>query len=154
MGCFLQEILKHGSRFLPKKSINMGQLFWLSPKLRDFQGFRHAKNPKIAEFWKNRPIFEGKSLKNGYPFWPKSPLKMGMGFEARAAHPCPTQIWVPPRALSWQLLGVFRFFSTIKITLISQMHMYCDLSMKTNVWNTARRAKIVDALCLRLFLCV
>ena len=22
---------------------------------------------------------------------------MGMGFEARAAHPCPTQIWVPPR---------------------------------------------------------
>ena len=21
---------------------------------------------------------------------------MGMGFEARAAHPCPTQIWVPP----------------------------------------------------------
>ena len=25
-------------------------------------------------------------------FWPKSPLKMGMGFEARAAHPCPTQI--------------------------------------------------------------
>ena len=23
-------------------------------------------------------------------------LKMGMGFEARAAHPCPTQIWVPP----------------------------------------------------------
>ena len=27
---------------------------------------------------------------------PKSPLKMGRGFEARAAHPCPTQIWVPP----------------------------------------------------------
>ena len=23
--------------------------------------------------------------------------KMGMGFEARAVHPCPTQIWVPPR---------------------------------------------------------
>ena len=22
---------------------------------------------------------------------------MGMGFEARVAHPCPTQIWVPPR---------------------------------------------------------
>ena len=26
----------------------------------------------------------------------KSPLKMGRGFEARSAHPCPTQIWVPP----------------------------------------------------------
>ena len=39
-----------GRVFLPKKSLNMGQLFWLSPKLRDFRGFRHAK--------KNREIFE------------------------------------------------------------------------------------------------
>ena len=71
----------------------MGQLFWLNPKLQDF---RMAKTQKIAKFWKNRPFWR-KILKNGYPFWPKSPLKMGMGFEAWAAHPCPTQIWVPPR---------------------------------------------------------
>ena len=58
MGRFLQEILKHGSHFLPKTSLNMGQLIWLSPKLRDFRGFRMAKTPKIAEFLKNRPIFE------------------------------------------------------------------------------------------------
>ena len=56
----------YGSHFLPKKSLHMGQLVWR------------------------------KILKNGYPFWPKSPLKMGMGFEARAAHLCPTKIWVPP----------------------------------------------------------
>ena len=67
---FLQEILKHGSRFLPKKSLNMGQLFWLSPKLRDF---RHAKTQKIAKFLKNRPIFEAKSLKMGTLFGQNHP---------------------------------------------------------------------------------
>ena len=46
----------------------MGQLFWLNPKLRDFWGFRHAETPKIMEFLKNRPIFEGKSLKMGTLF--------------------------------------------------------------------------------------
>ena len=61
---FLQEILKHGSCFLPKKSLNMGQLFWLSPKLIcDFRGF--GQTPK---FLKNRPTFEGKSLKMGTLF--------------------------------------------------------------------------------------
>ena len=68
---FYQKILKHGSTFLTE------------PK---FLGFRMPKNPKIAKF-----------LKNGYPFLPKSPLNMGRGFEAWAAHPCPTQIWVPPQ---------------------------------------------------------
>ena len=48
------------------------------------------------KFLKNGPIFQEKNLKNGYPSLPKSPLKMGRGFEARAAHPCPTQIWVTP----------------------------------------------------------
>ena len=81
---FYQKILKHG------------QLFWMSTKFCKFGVFCHAK---IAKFLKNRPkmaLFSRKILKNGYPFWPKSPLKMGMGFEAWAAHPCPTQIWVPP----------------------------------------------------------
>ena len=40
-----------GPVFLPKKSLNMGQLFWLIPKLRDFRGFRYAKTSKIAEFF-------------------------------------------------------------------------------------------------------
>ena len=77
---FYQKILKHGSTFLTE------------PK---FSGLRMAKTPKITKFLKNGPIFQ-KILKNGYPFLPKSPLKMGRGFEARAAHPCPTQILVPP----------------------------------------------------------
>ena len=72
---FLQEILKHGSRFLPQKSLNMGQLFWLSPKLRNFRGFRHAKTPKITEFLKYRPIFEGKSLKMGTLFGQNHPYR-------------------------------------------------------------------------------
>ena len=71
----LQEILKHGSHFLPKKSLNMGQLFWLSPKLRDFWGFRHVKTPKIVEFLKNRLIFEEKSLKMGTLFGQNHPYR-------------------------------------------------------------------------------
>ena len=40
---------------------------------------------------------------------PKSPLKMGRGFEARATHPCPTQIWEPPPAIHFLsfVLAVF-----------------------------------------------
>ena len=74
---FYPEILKHGSTFLTE------------PK---FSGFCMAKTPKIVKFLKNGPIFQEKNLKNGYPFLPKSPFKMGRGFEAQAAHPCPTQI--------------------------------------------------------------
>ena len=94
----------NGSLFY-KKSLNMGPIFYqkilihgstfmTDPK---FSGFRMAKTPKIVKFLKNGNIFQEKILKNGYPFLPKSHVKMGRGFEARAAHPCPTQIWVPPR---------------------------------------------------------
>ena len=65
MGRFLQEILKHGSHFLPKKSLNMRQLFCLSP---NFRGFRMAKTPKIAKVLKNGPIFQEKTLKMGTLF--------------------------------------------------------------------------------------
>ena len=74
---FYQKILKHGSTFLTE------------PK---FSGFCKAKTPKNREIFEKRAYFSRKILKNGYPFLPKSPLKMGRGLEAQAAHPCPTQI--------------------------------------------------------------
>ena len=92
MVAFLQEILKYGSRFLPKKSLNMSQHFWLSPNFRVLAW----QNPQNREIFEKLAYFSRKILKNGYPFLPNSPLKMGRGFEARAAHPCPTQISVPP----------------------------------------------------------
>ena len=67
---FYQKILKHGSTFLTE------------PKFLDFH---MAKNPKIMKFLKKWPYFSRKILKNGYPFLPKSPFKMGRGFEAQAA---------------------------------------------------------------------
>ena len=73
---FTQKILEHGSTFLTEP-----QITWFTPK--------------ITKFLKNMPIFEGKSLK-WLPFLAKITLKDGYGFETRAAHPCPTQIWVPP----------------------------------------------------------
>ena len=76
---FYKKSLNMGPGFYPKKSLNMGQLFWLSPKICDFRGFRHAKTLKIVEFWKNRPIFEGKSVK-WVPFLAKITLKDGYGF--------------------------------------------------------------------------
>ena len=53
---------------------------------------------KLQDFWKiaKWPYFHEKSLKMGTLFGQNHPLKMGMGFEAWGAHPCPTQIWVPP----------------------------------------------------------
>ena len=60
-----------------------------------------AKSCKIFEKW---AYFSRKNLKNGYPFLPKSLLKMGRGFEARAAHPCPTQIWVPSGEIGTSLI--------------------------------------------------
>ena len=85
---FYQRILKHGSAFLTE------------PKFSGFRTGENTENHKTVEKW---AYFSRKILKNGYPFLPKSPLKMGGGFEARAAHFCPTQIWVPPRdwVLSW-----------------------------------------------------
>ena len=49
--------------------------------------------PKIAKFLKNGPIFQENPYK--WPFSAKITFKMDRGFEARAAHPYPTQIWVP-----------------------------------------------------------
>ena len=69
--------------------------------------FSHGKNPENHEIFEKWAYFSRKILKNGYPFLPKSPLKMGTGFEARAAHPCPTQIWVPPTRVS--NLGLVNF---------------------------------------------
>ena len=57
MGLFITEILKHRSRFLPKKSLNMGQLFWLSPKFRDFRVFAMQKPLKLRNFWKIGLLF-------------------------------------------------------------------------------------------------
>ena len=106
----------NGSLFY-KKSLNMGPVFYQKILKRGstfltepkFSGFHMAKTPKIAKFLKNGPIFR-KILKNEYPFLPKSPLKMGRGFEARAAHPCPTQIWVPPGALPTIYVNCLRHF--------------------------------------------
>ena len=84
----------------------MGQLFWMSTKFAILGFFAMRKPQKSQNVWKigqKWPYFSRKILKNGYPFWPNSPLKMGMGFEAWAAHPCPTQIWVPPRVRCSQL---------------------------------------------------
>ena len=77
---FYKKILKHGSTFLTEPKFSGSSI-------------KHGENCKIFEKW---AYFSRKILKNGHPFLPKSPLKMGRGFEARAAHPCQTQIWVPP----------------------------------------------------------
>ena len=62
-GCAtLQEILKHGSCFLQKKSLNMGPIFWLM-----------AKTPKIVKFVKNGPVFQEKSLTMGTLFCQNDP---------------------------------------------------------------------------------
>ena len=88
----------NGSLF-HKKSLNMGPIFYKNiPKHRSVFTkypiyFRACEYLKIL---KNGPVFQEKSLKwIPYLFLPKWPLKMDMGFEARAAHPRPNQIWVP-----------------------------------------------------------
>ena len=81
----------------------MGQPFWLSPKLHDFRGFRHAKTPKVTEFLKNRPIFEGKSLKMG-TFLAKITLKDGYGFWGSSGTPLSnSHLSTPPDCASWRL---------------------------------------------------
>ena len=87
----------NGSLFY-KKSLNMGPVFYQKIlKHSDWAQIFGLKPRKLRIFSKNWAYFSWKILKNGYPFLPKSPLKMGRVFEARAAHPCPTQIWVSPR---------------------------------------------------------
>ena len=91
---FYKKSLNMGPVFLPKKSLNMGQLFWLSPKLRDVRGFR--QNPKIAKFLKNRPTFEGKSLKMGTLFG-QITLKDGYGFWGSSGKPLSNSNLSTPR---------------------------------------------------------
>ena len=79
MGCFSQEI-----------PVNMGPIFCKNiPK----HGFVFSKISQIFKKWTH---ILRKMPKKGYLFLPKWPLKMGRGFEAEAAHPCPNQIWVSP----------------------------------------------------------
>ena len=77
-----------GPIFLPKKSLNMSPIFWLSP---NFQG-ENLQNCNICEKW---TYFSREIFNNGYTFLLKWPLKMGRGFEARAAHPCPIKSEYP-----------------------------------------------------------
>ena len=66
---------------------------------------------------------------------------------------CTSEIPEPAAFLSWHWaqVGSNRVFLAIKITMIRQVHMYCGLRAKINVWNAARHLKIVDAFSLRLF---
>ena len=73
----------------------MCELFWLSPNF-------------CCEIFEKWAYFSRKILKNGYPFLPKSPLKMGRGFEVWAAHSCPTQIWVPIPGITWFIIIYYR----------------------------------------------
>ena len=58
---------------------------------------------------------------------------MGMGFEARAAHPCSTQIWVPPPGIMHALNQLYGHVSipkseadpclTLSLTILSTMNV-------------------------------
>ena len=105
----------------------MGQLFWLSP---NFRVFAWQKPRKLRNFEK-WAYFSRRNLKNGYPFLPKSPLKMGRGFEAREAHPCPTQIWVPPGSqvfFPFFSSLFFLFFSLSSFNFLSSFSLFFPLS--------------------------
>ena len=77
---FYKNILKHGSIF------SIFQNFWVFT----------WQTPENFEKW---VCILRKIPKNGYLFWPKWPLNMGIGFEAPAlvAHP-QTKSWVHPWA--------------------------------------------------------
>ena len=102
----------------------MGQLFWLSP---NFRIFAWRKNPENCEVFEKWAYFSRKILKNGYPFLPKSPLNMGRGFEARAAHPCPTQIWVPPGVLISCYLNSFVHMDCKHFKREGKVDLYAEL---------------------------
>ena len=74
-----------GPVFYPKKSLNMGQLCVI------FGIF--------VEFLKNRPVFEGKSLKTGTPFLAKITLKDGYGFWGLSGTPLSNSNLSTPRVL-------------------------------------------------------
>ena len=92
----------NGSLFY-KKSLIMGTVFYkeilkftwvqFSDWAKIF-GFSYGENPQNHNICEKWAYFSRKILHSGYPFLTKWPLKMGRGFEARAAHPCPNQIWV------------------------------------------------------------
>ena len=99
-------------------------------------GFLHGENPQIAKFLKNGP-FSRKIVKNGYHILPKSPLKMGRGFEARVTHPCPTQIWVPPPQAIHFLSFVFAVFTcpwyTVNSVTCAPFACFCFGSLLNSV---------------------
>ena len=67
----------------------MGRFF---QNLQNFCVFA-MRTPENFEKW---AYMSRKSLKMGTFLCQNDPKKMGLGFEARAAHPCSNQIWVPP----------------------------------------------------------
>ena len=73
-----------------QKILKLGSTFLSDPQISRFWGFKPG--PENREILEKQAYFSRKILKHGCPFRQKSPLKMGMGFEAPAAHPCPTQI--------------------------------------------------------------
>ena len=89
----------------------MDPVFWLSLNFRVLACQKNLKIIKICIKWVYFPrktlhkiwikwvYFPRKILNNDYPFLPKWPLKMCRCFEARVAHPCSNQIWVPPGQL-------------------------------------------------------
>ena len=115
---FTQKILKHGSTFLTEP-----QIMW-------FSGFFTLK---IAEFLKNRPIFEGKSLKMGTLF-AKIALKDGYGFWGSSSTPTvQLKSEYPPGMMHlWSMvLPLFRlghgpssFFDPLWITVINYLHHF------------------------------
>ena len=99
-------------RFFYKKSLNMGQLFWLSP------------NPKIAKFLKNGPIFQEKSLKMGTLFCQKSPLKMGrwVGFWGSSGTPLSnSNLSTPPGAVCIQVR--LTWISAIELKMLNSSQL-------------------------------
>ena len=59
-------------------------------------GLLHGENSENHKICEKLPYFSRKILNSGYPLLPKWRLKMGWGFEARTARPCPNQTWAPP----------------------------------------------------------
>ena len=53
---FLQEILRHGSCFLQKETLNIGPLFWLSP-IFQFSHGENSKNGKICKWYQERGLY-------------------------------------------------------------------------------------------------
>ena len=118
---FLQEILKHGSRFLPK-ILKHGSTFLIEPK---FMAFAWRKPRKSQNFWKNGPIFQEKSLKNGYLFLPQSPLKMGMGFEVEQHTPAQLKSEYPIPGPITQLLHWYTQRNDLRLYIKNQGNSHC-----------------------------